>query len=83
METQLIHARIDKDGTPILVLPEAPANPGNCLIYAHIGQHSEASRAYLAHHTAPADTKAPQVLALAREWANQPPRCRVAFINHY
>ncbi len=27
-------------------LPDVPANPGNIMCYAHIGQHSEASRGY-------------------------------------
>jgi hypothetical protein len=35
-----------KQGKPILFLPTLPANPGNIMSYAHIGQHGEACLYY-------------------------------------
>ena len=81
METQLLHARTDEDGTPVLVLPEYLCNPQNTAIFTDPGQVQETSRAYLDHHTAPADIRSPAVVALALAYAAYAD-CRVAFINH-
>ena len=82
MTTHLIHARIDEDGAPLLVLPEYPCNPQNIAIFTDPGQVQETSRAYLAHHTAPADIRSPAVVALAHTYAAYA-GCRVAFLSHY
>jgi hypothetical protein len=82
METQLAHARIDEDGSPVLVLFEYPCNPQNVAIFIDPGQVQETSRAYLDHHTAPADVRSPGIVALALAYADHA-GCRVAFINHY
>lgn len=36
----------DADGNVVAFLPELPANVGNIVCYAHIGQHGEASIEY-------------------------------------
>jgi hypothetical protein len=53
MKTMIAIPRIDKDGTPILFLPDIPANPGMIVCYQHIGQHSEASLDYYRRDTKP------------------------------
>jgi hypothetical protein len=53
-----------------------PANWGNVVCYARVGQHSEASLAYY-YETRPADPDAPDVAALIREWANLGEPCEV------
>lgn len=82
MPTHLIIARTDEDGAPVLVLPEYLCNPQNVAIFTDPGQVQETSRAYLAHHTTPADNRSPAIVALALAYAAYA-GCRVAFINHF
>ena len=82
MTTHLLVARIDEDGAPVLVLPEYPCNPQNIAVFTDPGQVQETSRAYLDHHTAPADSRSPALVALALAYAAHA-GCRVAFINHF
>ena len=42
-----------EDGAPILFFPTEPANAGRVLCYARVGEHSEASRAYMRGLPAP------------------------------
>ena len=59
--------RIARNGNPdtlTAILPDVPANPGNFVCYAHLGQHSECSHAWY-RSTRPA-TKT-EYKALARE----------------
>jgi len=59
--------RRDRDtGAPIAFVPEGEANPGMLICYAHVGQHSEACRAYYAS-TKPAHYYDADVEALVRE----------------
>lgn len=82
MTTHLIVARIDEDGAPVLVLPEYPCNPQNIAIFTAPGQVQETSRAYLDHHTGPADPRSSAIVVLALAYAAHA-SCRVTFINHY
>lgn len=36
-----------EDGRPVLFFPDEKANPGRVLCFAPVGEHSEASRAYM------------------------------------
>jgi hypothetical protein len=63
--------RLDRDGTPVLFITDAPANYGNIVCYAHLGQHSEASVAYY-RETKPA--KRGECDGLLREYASIPPK---------
>lgn len=49
----------------VAILPTLPANPGNFVCYAHMGQHGECSTAWLASCTRPASDK--ESADLARE----------------
>ena len=82
MPTYLLVALTAEDGTPVLVLPECPCNPQNVAIYTAPGQVQETSRAYLEHHTTPADRRSPAIVGLALAYAAHA-GCRVAFINHF
>ena len=55
----------------VLLLPDAhdATFPSFIGCYAHIGQHSEASRAWYRQCTLPADPREPDVAALLREYA--------------
>jgi hypothetical protein len=46
MQTITVIPRIEKDGTPILFLPDDEANPGRIACYVRVGQHSEADLGY-------------------------------------
>ena len=61
--------RIDKDGTPVLFFPDDPVSkPGMIVCYAHIGQHSEASKDYYWNDTKP--DKSNDCADLIREYEN-------------
>ena len=64
--------RMEKDGTPILFLPDDPVNPGRIGCYAHLGQHSEADLGYYYENTMP-DRKG-ACAALIDEYRSIPPR---------
>jgi hypothetical protein len=61
--------RRKEDNVPELFFYEAP---GELTCYAHVGQHSPASRAYIRECTMPADPADPDCAALIREWNGQP-----------
>lgn len=64
--------RIDRDGAAILFFHDGA--DGFATSYAHVGQHSEASRTYYRHCTRPPRSRAERVAvdALIREWNGQP-----------
>jgi len=65
--------RIEKDGTPILFLPDDPClRPDFIGCYAHVGQHSEASLDYYYESTKPDRENA--CAALIEEYRSIPPR---------
>jgi len=53
-------------GDPVAFVPEGEANPGMLVCYAHVGQHSEACRAYYAS-TKPAHYYDADVVRLVSE----------------
>ena len=62
----VIIRRDRQSGDLVAFMPENDANPGMVVCYAHIGQHSEASRQYMLG-TKPVDYTAPEVFELVRE----------------
>jgi hypothetical protein len=64
--------RVEKDGTPILFLPDDTGPNFGCIgCYAHIGQHSAAAVGYYREFTRPA--RKGECDALLREYASIPP----------
>ena len=67
-----IYVRLENDGAPILFFQDIGKPPRNGLVecYAHNGQHSEATRAYMRQCKKP-ETAAQFVACckLLREWA--------------
>lgn len=64
--------RIERDGAAVLFFHDSA--DGFATSYAHIGQHSEASRTYYRYCTRPPRSRAERdaVAALIREWNGQP-----------
>lgn len=80
METITVIPRVEgRERTPILFLPDDPANPGRIGCYAHVGQHSEAALDYYQRHTKPA--KPGECDALLREYAGIPPTTAILRIR--
>ncbi len=63
--------RLEKDGTPILFLPDDPVNPGRIGCYSHVGQHSEADLGYYYENTKP--DRANACADLLSEYRSIPP----------
>jgi len=74
MSTKItIIPRIEKDGTPILFLPDDPCSrPDRIGCYAHLGQHSEADIGYYYQDTKP--DRANACAPLLNEYRSIPPR---------
>lgn len=67
---RVIPRRYRARGEVVLFLPDSPcASPAMIGCYAHVGQHSEGSRAYYQAYTVPADLREPDVAELLREYA--------------
>ena len=77
MQTTRVTFRAERFGTfkghVTAVLPDVPANPGNWVCYAHIGQHSECTQAWY-YTTRPAKAKeyAPLLKELRRVYGAYP-----------
>lgn len=74
-----VSTRRDKaTGEPVLFFYNTSPRGYWLECYAHVGQHSEASKEYLRFDTTPAPTTAPDVAALVAEWENLgPPADRI------
>lgn len=64
-----------KDGTAELFFLQGEGLRRELMAYAHVGQHSGASREYFLDCTSPVDATETDVAALIREWDNLGPSC--------